>query len=218
MGLGMGWGSHGPTLAIIHMLHRVLPCQVIGHTTNEPFRPFGGRVDGDELEGSFGRFHLLLVSLASSQQSLYEGPLKHKRRAIRHPTTLTSTNPLTNVPTPGKTSTPKTSPSTNHSCGLRANPTPAGVPVNMTVPGINVVPPLRKLTSSPTPKIKSSHPHSCFTIPFLHPLMRNSLASGIRLVDATAGPSGHAQSKDLEWLHWLVANWDSRWEMSFAAV
>ena len=44
------------------------------------------------------------------------------------------------VPTWGVTSTAYSSPSWRYSCGFLPNPTPAGVPERITVPGSNVVP------------------------------------------------------------------------------
>lgn len=64
-------------------------------------------------------------------------------------------NVLTSVPMCGRISTENVSPCLRVTFGFLPTPTPAGVPVMMTVPGCRVVPCERKLTSSGTLKMRS---------------------------------------------------------------
>jgi hypothetical protein len=64
-------------------------------------------------------------------------------------------NFVINVPIYGAISTANVSPSLRYSLGSKLLPTPAGVPVNIMVPGNNVVPWERKDTIFETGKIKS---------------------------------------------------------------
>lgn len=138
----------------------------------------------------------------------------------------------------GCTSTANSSPSRRYSCGFFPAPTPAGVPVMMTVPAGSVVPCERKLTIFGISKIKSlaqallasapqaletqfrpySIPQSCRTFPFFNPRICNFFGSGTSDEDARTGPMGHAPSKPLLKHHWLCENWLVRLDTSFAAV
>jgi len=71
------------------------------------------------------------------------------------PNQASFSNLLNNVPTCGSISTEKTSPCLMATLGLRPAPTPAGVPVTMTVPARRVVPWDRKLTILGTSKMRS---------------------------------------------------------------
>ena len=62
---------------------------------------------------------------------------------------------LIRVPTYGATSTSNVSPCFNVTFGFLLNPTPAGVPVSISVPGLSVVPCDRKLMTFGISKIKS---------------------------------------------------------------
>lgn len=54
------------TFAIRHVLNRILVFQFLNHSTDEAFRPFGGRVDGDEFVGSF-RCHLWVFGFSERE-------------------------------------------------------------------------------------------------------------------------------------------------------
>lgn len=117
-------------------------------------------------------------------------------------------NLFTNVPTRGKISTWNSSPALRLTGGFRLTPTPAGVPVTMTVPGVSVVPWDRKLTSFGTLKMRSlcthgvsghsvnlgvegaTHlmPQSWTTLPLWMPLMRRLPGLGTAVVDTMDGP------------------------------
>lgn len=114
-------------------------------------------------------------------------------------------NFVTSVPMYGKISTANSSPSRKYSLGSYPNPTPAGVPVRMMVPGRSVVPCERKETIFGTEKMRSllavsesdpkigeqctcSHPQSCMTFPFFNPLNLSFAGSGTNSVDTTTGP------------------------------
>lgn len=68
------------------------------------------------------------------------------------------------LPICGWISTTNSSPSCSSSCGLCANPTPAGVPVMITVPLGSVVPWERKLTICSTEKMRSLAEHCQSTL------------------------------------------------------
>ena len=57
------------------------------------------------------------------------------------------------------------SPGFNHTGGVRAKPTPCGVPVMITVPGRSVLLPLRNSINAGTSKIISLVFQSCMTWP-----------------------------------------------------
>lgn len=127
-------------------------------------------------------------------------------------------NTLTNVPMCGRISTRNSSPSRSVTLGFFPSPTPAGVPVMMTVPAGRVVLCDRKLTSFGTLKMKSLHsgrdqpfwsipsrlltpsrsswpsysaPQSCRTTPFLRPRNLSLAGSGMRDLDTSVGPALH---------------------------
>jgi hypothetical protein len=60
------------------------------------------------------------------------------------------------------------SPGFNHTGGVRAKPTPCGVPVMITVPGRSVLLPLRNSISAGTSKIMSLVFQSCIDLPVEH--------------------------------------------------
>lgn len=90
--------------------------------------------------------------------------------------------------------------------GVHPAPTPAGVPVMMTVPAGKVVPCDKKLINFPMLKMRSlnlavrdgrSHtevgetysvPQSCCTLPFFKPRIRSADGSGIKDFETIVGP------------------------------
>lgn len=45
------------TLAIVNMDNGIPVLESLGHPADQPLRPLGGSIDGDELEGAFWRGH-----------------------------------------------------------------------------------------------------------------------------------------------------------------
>ena len=89
----------------------------------------------------------------------------------------------------GRISTLNSSPGFNVYLGFLAKPTPAGVPVIMTVPGGRVVPCDKNDTIFGMLKIKSSVPQLCNTEPSLpRPRTFSFDGSGMAVVDTNVGP------------------------------
>src|ERR1039458_540168 len=95
------------------------------------------------------------------------------------------------------------SPVRNQLGGFRAMPTPCGVPVVITVPGNNVVLPLRNSIKVGTSKIMSRVFDSCLTSPLTMVLIASVFGFGISSVVTRQGPSGQKVSKVLPRHHWL---------------
>ena len=93
------------------------------------------------------------------------------------------------------------SPSRSTMGGLRANPTPCGVPVSRTVPGSRVVLSLRNAMSVGTSKIMSEVVQSCTTSPLSTVRIVRSLGFGMSSFVTSAGPSGQNVSNDLPRFH-----------------
>ena len=101
--------------------------------------------------------------------------------------------------------TSQTSPSFRKTGGLRAAPTPAGVPVTMTSPGTSVIAALRVTIRSTTSKIMSSVFADCITSPFrrvssLRPAPPAGSSSGV----TKSGPNAPVPSKFLPTVHCVV--------------
>lgn len=98
------------------------------------------------------------------------------------------TNLLTKLPIYGNISTVNSSPAFNVPFGSLFNPTPAGVPVTITVPAGSVVDWDRNEINLGIPKINSSMPQSCITSLFLRPRMWRAAGSGIKEGETRTGP------------------------------
>lgn len=113
---------------------------------------------------------------------------------------------LTSVPICGRISTLNSSPCSRFSLGFFPMPTPAGVPVMITVPAGNVVPWDRKLINLGMLKMRSlyqvskgcsrvtrfnthSKEQSCSTLPFFKPRMCSLEGSGIAEGETRTGPA-----------------------------
>ena len=94
-------------------------------------------------------------------------------------------------------STSTTSPSMSSAGGDRATPTPAGVPVMITVPFRSVIPRLKYLIRLDTSNIKSSVLPSCLNAPLTLVLRERVLGSDIKCREHMTGPKGANLSKDL---------------------
>ncbi len=108
-----------------------------------------------------------------------------------------------------------TSPSRRNTGGSRATPTPAGVPVRITVPGSSVRSDERNSTSAGTAKTISEVEESCITSPFSVAVSRRS--EGSRSV-AMHGPRGQKLSKLLARTHCRPRRCQSRAETSLPTV
>ncbi len=93
------------------------------------------------------------------------------------------------------------SPSARKIGGLRAKPTPGGVPVRIRVPGSRVVSRDRKAISSATLKIMSAVLPVWTRSPFKVQLMARDWGSGISSAVTSTGPRGQKPSKPFPRTH-----------------
>ena len=142
-----------------------------------------------------------------------EDDRKRERRGIekgiRRPCYTSSETGLTSVPIRSISMVTR-SPFLRKTGGFRANPTPCGVPVKITVPGNNVVPSLKKLTRDGTSKIMSEVVESCMVSSLSVVLILRLLGSGISSVVTRQGPRGKTYQRifpgTIVYLHPLFAS------------
>ncbi len=94
-----------------------------------------------------------------------------------------------------------TSPSTSHRGGVRAAPTPAGVPVRMTSPGSSVQPWLIQAIRYGTENTSCEVFDDCSTSPLTRVSIASPPARSISSSDTSSGPSGQNVSNDFDQLH-----------------
>src|SRR6266566_2092209 len=116
-----------------------------------------------------------------------------------------ATKGLFNQPTLSIT-TSITSPGRRNTGGLRAKPTPGGVPVAITSPGSSVMVWERNSINSGTPKINWSVLESCIVLPLSISLIESLCGSGISSVVTIVCPIGAKVSQDFPRCHWPSAN------------
>ena len=127
-----------------------------------------------------------------------------RSRSHPMPVRAASTTGLRSVPTPSIVIS-TTSPSTSQRGGVRAAPTPAGVPVRITSPGFE-----RAALADPRDQVRDSRTRArtCSTTAATSPFTRVSIASpparSISSSETTSGPSGQNVSNDFDQLHWPV--------------
>jgi hypothetical protein len=94
--------------------------------------------------------------------------------------------------------------------GVRAAPTPPGVPVAMMSPGSSVITALSWLTSAATVKTMFLVLECCTVTPLTRVSISRSCGSGTSAAVTRNGPTGANVSKLLPSVHWLVQFWTSR--------
>ena len=92
----------------------------------------------------------------------------------------------------------------NHRCGVRAKPTPAGVPVAITSPGCSVVNIEQYETIASTSWIIRLVDACCTISPSTVVVSVSVLGSGISSVVTIHGPQAPDRSKFLPGVNWLV--------------
>ena len=119
-------------------------------------------------------------------------------------------------PTPS-TVTSMTSPGVSQTGGVRAPPTPPGVPVAITSPGTSVVNEEKYSTALGTSTISCAVRADCMISPFSLVVRATSDTSTSSVV-TTSGPIGMLPSKFLPGVHWVPARCQSRAEASFSTT
>src|ERR1039458_5112845 len=120
--------------------------------------------------------------------------------APRYPSATTG---LTSRPMPS-TCTAASSPGSSHRGGLRAKPTPAGVPVEIRSPGSRVITLERNAISWGTPKIRLLVLELCISSPLRVSEMASLCGSSISSAVTMTGPMGANVSNVFPMVHWLV--------------
>jgi hypothetical protein len=119
-------------------------------------------------------------------------------------------------------STTTMSPGFSHTGGVRAKPTPWGVPVRITAPLRSVIVLLSDSISAGTSKIMSAVVWSCIVAPLRIVLSRSALGLGSSSVVTIAGPRGQKPSNPLPRAHCpppsVLSRCQSRLETSLAHV
>jgi hypothetical protein len=110
-----------------------------------------------------------------------------------------------------------TSPGCIQTGGVRAKPTPPGVPVAMTSPGTSRVNDEKNSTALGTSTSICEVRAACMTCPLSLELMARSVTSSSSGV-TTSGPMGMLPSKFLPAVHWLPARCQSRADASFSTT
>jgi hypothetical protein len=120
------------------------------------------------------------------------------------------------VPT-SSTVTSMTSPGSIHTGGVRAKPTPPGVPVAITSPGARRVNDEKNSIAAGTLTSIWEVRADCITVPLSVELMARSLTSTSSVV-TTSGPIGMLPAKFLPAVHWVAARCQSRQEASLTTT
>ena len=137
-----------------------------------------------------------------------------QRQSVGAPSSATTR--LRMVPTPS-TVTSMTSPGRSQTGGCRAKPTPPGVPVAITSPGISRVKEEKNSTALGTSTIICEVRADCMTVPFSVVVSATSVTSASSAV-TTSGPIGMLPSKFLPAVHCVPARCHSRAEASFSTT
>src|SRR3569623_961246 len=116
------------------------------------------------------------------------------------------------------TSHSTTSPGRRNSGGVRANPTPAGVPVAMMSPGSSIMPRDSTAMVSAIEKIWCRVFDDCSNTPLTQQRRSSRCGSAISPAVTIHGPIGHAPSRLLPRKYCLWRNWRSRAERSLSTV
>src|SRR5215468_2019338 len=137
-------------------------------------------------------------------------PSGRQRQSSGPPTSATTR--LRMVPT-SSTVTSMTSPGSIQTGGVRAKPTPPGVPVAITSPGARRVKEEKNSIAAGTLTSICEVRADCITLPLRVELMARSLTSTSSVV-TTSGPIGMLPVKFFPAVHWLAARCQSRQEAS----
>ena len=111
-------------------------------------------------------------------------------------------------------STSTVSPGVSQRGGVRAKPTPLGVPVAMMSPGFSAQKLEQYSMMRRTPKHRSLTGACCSTSPFTRVASRSAAGSGISSVVTSHGPQPPVAGKFLPGVNWVVCRCQSRTEPS----
>jgi hypothetical protein len=129
------------------------------------------------------------------------------QRAETPPGIITALRPVTGFssrPSPS-ISTVTVSRAFSQTGGVRAKPTPCGVPVRMMLPGRSVIVLLRLSIRAGTSKIMSEVELSCMTWPLTIVFSRSAFGLAISSRVVIHGPSGQKPSNDFPRANWPAA-------------